>query len=58
MFGKLLSSRRSTLYFGFSCLMRFCSKSRASVSVRVVRNIIEAVCAIIFSMRGLWPGRE
>ena len=32
--------RSSTLYFGFSCLIRFCSSNNASVSVLVVRNIM------------------
>jgi hypothetical protein len=40
---------------GFSCLIRFCSSSSASVSVRVVRNIIDAVSRIIRAMRGLCP---
>ena len=35
--------------------MRFCSSKSASVSVRVVKNIIEAVSRIIRAMRGLWP---
>ena len=51
MLGKLLSSRSSTLNFGLSCLIKFCSSSSASVSVRVVRNIIEAVSEIIRVIR-------
>ena len=35
--------------------MRFCSRSSASVSVRVVRNIIDAVSRIMRAMRGEWP---
>ena len=57
MLGKLLSSLSKTLNFGLSCLIRFCSSSNASVSVRVVRNIIDAVAATIRAMRELCPAR-
>jgi hypothetical protein len=36
-------------------LIRFCSSSSASVSDRVVRNIMLAVCEIIRAMRAEWP---
>ncbi len=55
MWGKLLSSRSSTLKRGFSCLIRFASSSRASVSVAVVTNSIAAVAWIIRAIRLVCP---
>jgi hypothetical protein len=54
MYGNDLSSLSRTLYFGFNCLIRFCSSRRASVSVIVVKNIIDVVSEIIRVILDEW----